>query len=235
MRSLFSFLFFFTPVLSFSQRVIDVNKQDVRGANSNIFFVVAGEPFVNAKFTRLVDGSPYFNDEWMKGFAMLDSTNRYSGMVKLDLMENKVHFQDEKGNEMVATSKIRQLILVDTMKQVSFTFVHSSSITTADPKNGWYQLLAEIPSAKLYRQSVKSLQEIKPYNSATVEQYIRTADYYYVLYNGKLTSIKKIKDLADILVNKKQEILKYISDNKLNGRSENDFINVMVFYKSLQQ
>jgi hypothetical protein len=235
MRFLFACLFFLTPFFSFAQQVIDVNKQDVRGVNSNVFFVVAGEPFVNAKFTRLVDGSPYFSDEWMKGIAMMDSGNRYSGILKLDLMENKIHFQDEKGNEMVATTKVRQLVLIDTIKQTAFSFVHSSSLKTTDPRSGWYQLLAEASLAKLYKQSVKNLQEIKPYNSATVEQYIRTADYYYILYNGKLTAVKKIKDIADILGDKKPKILKYISENKLNGKSDNDFINVMSFYKSLQQ
>lgn len=171
----------------------------------------------------------------MKGMAMMDSGNRYSGLLKLDLMENEIHFQDEKGNEMVATTKVRQLVLIDTIKQTSFSFVHSSSFKTADPRSGWYQLLAEASPAKLYRQSVKNLQEIKPYNSAMVEQYIRTADYYYVLYNGKLTAVKKIKDIAHILDDKKQEMLKYISDNNLNGKSDSDFINVMSFYKSLQQ
>src|SRR5205823_6477163 len=102
-----------------------------------------------------------------------------------------------------------------------------------DPKNGWYQLLTESPLTRLYKQSVKNLQEIKPYNSATVEQYIRTSNIYYVLCNGKFTVVKKIKDLGDIFIDKKQEVLKYISDNKLNGRSDNDFINVVSFYKSL--
>jgi hypothetical protein len=233
MKSFFTCLFFLIPFFSFAQQIIDVNKQDVKGANANVFFVVAGEPFVNAKFTRLVDGSPYFSDEWMRGIAMSDSVSKYSGILKLDLMENKIHFQDEKGNEMVATTKIRQLVLIDTIKQISFSFHHSSFINTADPKNGWYQLLAETSSVKLYKQYVKNLQEIKPYNSATVEQYIRTGNYYYVLYNGRFTAVKKIKELADILVDKKQEILKYITDNKLNGKSDNDFINVINFYKSL--
>jgi len=234
MKCLFVCLFFLTSVSSFAQQTIDVAKQDVRIVNAGIF-VVAGEPFVNVKFTRLVDGTPYFSDDWMKGIAIMDSGNRYSGILKLDLMENKIHFQDEKGNEMVATAKVRQLVLIDTTKQTAFSFVHSSSLKTADPRSGWYQLLAEVPSAKLYKQSVKNLQEIKPYSSATVEQYIRTADHYYVLYKEKLTAVKKIKELAEIFVDEKQEMLKYISDNKLNGKSDNDFINVMSFYKSLQQ
>ena len=234
MKCLFVCLIFLTSVISFAQQTIDVAKQDVRIVNAGIF-VVAGEPFVNVKFTRLVDGTPYFSDDWMKGVAIMDSGKRYSGILKLDLMENKIHFQDEKGNEMVATAKVRQLVLIDTTKQTAFSFVHSSSLKTADPRSGWYQLLAEVPSAKLYKQSVKNLQEIKPYSSATVEQYIRTADHYYVLYKEKLTAVKKIKELAEIFVDEKQEVLKYISDNKLNGKSDNDFINVMSFYKSLQQ
>ena len=235
MRFIASCLFSFLSLLSFAQQTIDVNKQDVKAANANIFFVVNGEPFVNAKFTRLVEGSPYFSDEWMKGFAVIDSVSRASGILKLDLMENTIHYLDAKGNEMVASTKIQELTLIDTNKQVSFTFASSSAIKSTDPKKGWYQLLSEGTSVKLYKQYVKTMQEIKPYGSATVEQYIRTATYYYVLNNGKFTVVKKIKDMADILADKKQEMLKYISDNKLNGRSDNDYINVLSYYKSLQQ
>jgi len=235
MKFYFACLVFFNPLISFTQQIIDVNKQDVKGVNSNVFFVVNGEPFVNAKFTRLVDGSPYFSDEWMKGVAMMDSIGRFAGTVKLDLIENKVHYLDANGNEMVATTRLRQLVLIDTIKQTSFNFIHSSAIKTADIKNGWYQVLMESPTADLMKQYIKTVQEIKPYNSATVEQYIRTSEVYYVFHDQKFTPVKKIKEMADIFADKKQEVLKYISDNKLNGKSDKDFINVMSFYKSLQQ
>src|SRR5258706_16224880 len=106
MISFFASLLFLAPFSFFAQQIIDVTKQDVRAANANIFFVVNGEPFVNAKFTRLVDGTPYFSEDWMKGVALMDSLGRYAGIVKLDLMENKIHYQDAKGNEMVATTKL---------------------------------------------------------------------------------------------------------------------------------
>src|SRR6185369_14104946 len=161
MRSFFACLIFLTPFFSFAQQTIDVNKQDVKAANANIFFVVNGEPFVNVKFTKLVDGTPYFTEDWMKGVVLMDSLGRYAGMVKLDLMENKIHYQDAKGNEMVATTKLRQLVLIDTTRQTSFNFIHSSAIKTEGAKNGWYQLLAETSSANLFKQYVKTLQETK--------------------------------------------------------------------------
>ena len=34
---------------------------------------VSGEPLSSAKFSKLVKGSPYFNDEWMKGNVIPDA------------------------------------------------------------------------------------------------------------------------------------------------------------------
>jgi len=235
MKALFACLLHLIGLLSFSQRTIDVDKQDGKTVNSNNFFIVNGEPFVNVKFTRLVDGSPYFKDEWMKGVASADSFMTYSGILKLDLLDNQIHFLDKNGNEMVTNTRLKKLVLIDTITKKSFTFSHSSAINSTDIKAGWYQLIAEAPSATLYKQEMKILQEIKPYNSATYEQSIRTSNNYFLFTGEKFSYIKKIRDLPDLLQDKKAELAKYISDNKLNGKTDNDYVNVIAYYKSLHQ
>ena len=199
MKALFACLLHLIGLLSFSQRTIDVDKQDGKTVNSNNFFIVNGEPFVNVKFTRLVDGSPYFKDEWMKGVASADSFMTYSGILKLDLLDNQIHFLDKNGNEMVTNTRLKKLVLIDTITKKSFTFSHSSSINSTDIKAGWYQLMAEAPSATLYKQEMKILQEIKPYNSATYEQSIRTSNNYFLFTGDKFSYIKKFRDLPDLL------------------------------------
>jgi hypothetical protein len=235
MKSFLACLLSLISIISFSQRTVDVDKQDGKAVNSSNFFVVNGEPFVNVKFTRLVEGSPYFKDDWMKGVATADSFRTFSGTLKLDLLDNQIHFLDKNGNEMVTNTRLQKLVLIDTNTRSTFTFIHSSGMNAPDAKTGWYQVLGEAPAATLYKKELKILQEMKPYNSATVEQYIRTSNHYFILAAGKFTGVKKIKDLADIFPDKKTEISKYISENKLNGKSDNDFINVMAYYKSLQQ
>ena len=53
---------------------------------------------VFAKFTKIVDGTPYFSDEWMKGNVVINGDNQFNGIyLKLDLYSNEVHYRDPKG------------------------------------------------------------------------------------------------------------------------------------------
>ena len=70
MKLLLSFCCVVLAYATSAQKVIDVSKQDVT-VGSDLFFTVGGEPFVNAKFVSLVEGSPYFKDEWLKGSVIM--------------------------------------------------------------------------------------------------------------------------------------------------------------------
>src|SRR6266699_1913913 len=138
MRSLFAFTVFFISISSSAQRTINVDKDDVKAGNSNFFFTVSGEPFVNAKFIRLAVGSPYFRDEWMIGNLTMNGVKEYHGLLlKLDLFDSEVHFQDSVGREMIATNAIQKLILFDTINQKVFTFVNSLFINAAKFDKDW--------------------------------------------------------------------------------------------------
>jgi len=236
MKSFLAAILCVFTISSLAQRTIDVDKNDVNAANSNFFIVVGGEPFLLAKFAKLVAGSPYFNDQWMKGNLVLNGGKQYSGLyLKLELLDNEIHYQDPKGNEMVATSEIQKAVLFDTSEQRVFTFVYSAFINTSSLPKGWYQLLLESKNASVFKQYNKKIQEHQPYNSATVEQTIVTSTRYFILYNSRFSELKKLKDIADILGDKKQELLKYISNNKLNGKSDDDFVSITEYYNSLKQ
>jgi len=75
--------------------------------------------------------------------------------------------------------------------------------------------------------------ENRPYNSATTEQSIKTDLRYFVLFSGKWVRIKKIKELADLLADKKNEIQKFIEDKKLTKDNEANFEAIVAYYNTL--
>ena len=75
--------------------------------------------------------------------------------------------------------------------------------------------------------------ESRPYGSATVEQSIKTDIRYYVLINGQWTKVKKLRELTTAFPDKKNEILKFISDKKLSGDNEGTYEAVVAYYNSL--
>jgi hypothetical protein len=221
---------------SFAQKTVDVTNGDVR-VGASTFNVVNGTPFVNTKFVRLVEGTPYFSEEWMK--AVLVGTDDYSyknQVIKLDLFDNEVHYRDEKENEMITTTPLKELVLTDAQGN-NYRFVKGSSMEQTSPQNRsrWFMWMVSGP-ATLYKLFEKRVFEQTPYNSATTEQHIKTNEKYMVLYNNSLTEIKKLKDAPSVLANKKNELEEFLKNKDDKNKSMDErFIALVEYYNSLMK
>jgi len=226
-----SFLYFNV----YSQKTVDVDKEPARtGGAVNYMYTVAGTPFVTAKFARVVEGSPFFNEQMMRGAIILSEGKEYRNiLVRINLLESQVNYIDEKQTEMIATTHIKEVVLWDTVLKKDHRFIFSNYIeATEKPEKDFYELL-QTGKAELYKQYKKRIQENRPYGSATTEQTIKTDLRFYILLNGQWTKIKKLKDLPTIFSDKKDEIQKFISDKKLTADNEANYEAVVSFYNSL--
>jgi hypothetical protein len=221
--------------ICFAQQVIDVSKQDVR-VGSNLFFVSGGEPFVTAKFVNLVEGTPYFKNEWLKGVVVDKANHEYKNIdLKIDLLENTIHYLDDHQKEFVATTPVKEIVLTDASGD-NYKFVHSSvfgNTVNASKKEGWYLWLST-GTASLYKTFVKDLSENKPYGSATTEQRIKTHEKYLILYNNAFLEVKKIKDVPSILAGKKKELEEFLKTKDDKEASLDDrLVKLIEYYNSL--
>lgn len=233
MRTLLTAFFTFTSACAFSQQVVNVDKTDVIPLNS--FYTVGGSPVSNTRFVRLVNGTPYFRENWMNVVAISEKGERYRGpKAKLDLFENQLLFLNDNEKEFAVTIPLKEITLTDTVTDFSYRFVHSSALPSSTRiKKGWYQVLAE-GKASLYKRYNKVLSENKPYGSATEEQTITTTEEVWLVYNNTLYSIKKPKDVADILSAKKAELERYLQTEAAKKGSNADKAAALVaYYNSL--
>jgi len=216
------------------QTTVDVDKINGAGGILRYVFTVAGTPFVNAKFSKVVEGSPFFDEQMMRGSILLSEGKEYRNiLVRLNLLETQVNYINEKQIEMIATTPISEVVLWDTINNDHHRFVFSDYIETTDkPEKDFYELL-QTGKAGLYKQYKKKMLESKPYGSATVEQSIKTEMRYFVLFGGQWTRIKKLKEIKDLLTDKKNEIQKFITDKTLTKDSEANFEAIIAYYNSL--
>jgi hypothetical protein len=231
----FLLLLFVTVAFSVrAQRTINVADGSVDAISPAFFNVVGGEPIVSARFTKLVSGTPYFANEWMKGNVTTKNGALFSGVhLKLDLYDNEVHYRDPKGDEMIALTPLQKITLFDTSAQLIFKFVNVEYLQTNSRVKGWYQELAE-GKASAFKQIKKQMNEDKPYGSATIEQTIVTTEHYLILYNGELIEVKKFKDLPEILSDKKEQLTQYIKKNKFSSKGDSEYRSVINYYNELQ-
>lgn len=225
----------FTAFLCDAQRTIDVNKVE-ETPNRGLFYVVGGTPFSMAKYANVTEGSPYFKDEWMRGAVIVKSGDQYNNQIlKLDLISNELHYLDSLGQEMITTEKVVEIVMKDSLSGKQYHFVHSSAIDvpkSEKPLTGWYELLS-MGAADMFCKHQKEIVETRPYGSATYEESIKTVNDYFIAYNGSFYRIKKIKDVPDILSNKRTELINYINNKELSGKSESDYSSLIDYYNSL--
>jgi len=232
MRILISCCLLFICLGCFSQ-TIDVDKADSRSAALNNVFSDVGTPFIDAKFVRMVAGSPFFNEKMMRGILISkDSTQYRNIIIRLNLLESQVNFLNDKQQEMIAGIPVREVTLLDSLNKKNYHFIFSDYIKTTDkPELGFYQTLQK-GKAELYIQHRKSVKESRRFNSATYEQSIETYLIYFVLLGGQWKKINKIKDMPSVLSDKKSEVQQYINSKGLSGYKQEDVESVINYYNS---
>lgn len=233
MRTVLSLLSLFISITLFSQRVVDVTSNN-SAANGSLFYAVGGEPMNNAKYVAIVEGTPYYDESFLPGKLMLSGGRVYDSLkLKLDLMDNTLHYLTPGEEELIATTPLRSVIFKKTAEKTETKFDYSDFIT-ANPKpaTGWYQLL-DTGAVILYKRYVKTIKEDKPYGIATVEQTIATDNNYYILINAVFTQVKKMKQLPDMLQDKKAELTEFINSNSLTGKTDADYKAVVSYYNRL--
>jgi hypothetical protein len=220
--------------LSTAQKVIDVSKNPAF-VGSDVFFSVGGQPFVTVKFVNLVEGSPYFKDEWLQSQIVMPDGTQYRGVsVKLDLVDQELHYLNLKKEEMITTVPIREIMIMDTAGK-TYGFIHSSFMPQAAKpiKPGWYLVLSN-DATPLYKMFTKVVSENKPYGSATVEQRMRTTETYIVYALDGYHEIKKIKDAPSAFPEKKSELETFLKNKDDKALSMDQRLIALVdYYDSL--
>ncbi len=233
MRIFFIFQLVLNFFTAFSQKIINVDKDNLP-TNSSLAFSIGGMQFTNVKYVRVIEGSPFFKEEWIKGTVTMSEGKTYSNIpMRLDLMDNNLHFMSKDNKEMIADVPIRNIILKDSVTKSDYIFVHSLYLLEGKNIEPCWYLQLDTGKATLYKRFLKTIVESKQYGHANYEQRILTSGEYYVMIKDVFVPIKKIKQLPSILNNKTEELKKFISANNLSGKSDKNYSALISFYNSL--
>jgi hypothetical protein len=194
-----------------------------------------GEPLLtgNAVYE---EGSPFYLNEWTVGNLILASKKKYADVfVKLNLQTDKVHYQyqETKAERVAGDGIVREVELKDPGRLDTVRFrCHFPPIDRYDLKT-FYQVLAD-GKVILLKQIKKIFIEEKAFNSATITRRFDTQNSYYVFKDEKIARLKRSKSgILDVLSDQKDLVEKFISNNKLTIKSDDDLAKVFTYYNSL--
>ncbi len=170
----------------------------------------------------------------MKSTLVLANGKIQNGVtVKLDLFESKIYFLDEAGNENVSTTPVREILLADTAGNKVYRLIHSSALKAPGAETGWYQLLCT-GEVELYKKTIKALPRSMTQQSDDDIKPLQTSVQFFVLIKGNLLKIKRGKDIPELAGEKKAQLQEYARAKNLNGKSEEDMIEIVTYYNSLK-
>jgi hypothetical protein len=225
MQKLIFILFAFSALISHSQ---------APNASSNNFYLNADLSVVQDKYPIFSSGSPYFLDEWLNADIELANGGIDKNVkVRFDLIENTLQYISPEGRELVATAAIKTVILKDSSTGKVYKFVSSSFLDPMkNAKVDWYLELVS-GHACLYKWITKAINQPKNYVPSESQASVISSEEFFIYADSILSPVKKIKDLPHLLNNKFKQLDAYIGANRLSGKSESGFIQLIKYYNSL--
>lgn len=199
--------------------------------STKIGFNVADDPHIK--------GSPFYPESFSPSIIILKNGTGYTGVqTRMNLATNNVYFKTQDSAQLVAAKGIiKKLIIFQNMYSKSDSVIFSSghpSIGNNDENTFYEELVSgKVDFLKLTTKVLNSVQSLGA--SPLDKQYVDITDYYVSFgRNGIIEKWRKGKDfIIGFLIDKKNDVQKFIEGNHLKCRSEDDIKKIFQYYNSL--
>ncbi|MDA9555003.1 hypothetical protein N9R54_02095 [Pelobium sp.] len=193
---------------------------------------IQGRPLLEISYTD-VTGTPFLFDAWIKGTVELENGLKYKDVpLKFSAYKDELFFKDSKSDNMLAFVVPVKTFVLDIANDSK---VYRNGFPDIDSFNGksYYEVISDGTTKLLYK-SYKTLLEIKPYNSATVEKRFSDNANYYVFKDGVMRKFKPSKkDVLALFSNKSTEIDTYLKSEKIDLKKNEDLKKLFEYCSSL--
>jgi|LauGreDrversion4_2_1035121.scaffolds.fasta_scaffold02251_10 hypothetical protein len=209
---------------------------------TSLYNLAHGQEFIKDNQGRVISvqkytdiqGTPFLVDTWTKAIVRLKSNGNFSNIsVKYDLVEDQLLFRDVKSDQpMEFIDQVLEFKLIADDESWSI-FKKGFKASDGNTSNNFYQVLYD-GGTQLLKRKVKKVIEDRPYSSAvTVKTFQEIETYYLAKANEPLKIKKDKKQILTVLADHAAELEKYIQENKLNVKEDEDLIKLIAYYNTL--
>jgi hypothetical protein len=211
------------------------NDFSINSASDIKIFDANGKPFVNPHAD--IAGSPYFIDGWKYGFLFLTNSTLYSKrLVKIDVVNQEVHYMAEKNVEMtLPEGLVKKIILLDSSGILPSQYTFRCELPSIDNQSEKsLYLVLSVGKINLLKSIRKKIIIDKNDFSGEINKEYRTYEDYYFFTGAHILRIKKDRDfIISVLKDKKDQLDAYIKKSKPNYKSIEDIVKLVDYYNSL--
>jgi hypothetical protein len=236
MKNIFFAIFYFLLISTVNaQQIIDPSQMDLNFGSLNTSDIVNGRVSFRDGSEKIISGSAFFVDAWMKG-GVLDAKGNSFGNIwlKIDLLNNEINYKDKNGQPMVATNPLKYVVFKDSATNEKYEFVKGDQLKSTDKNIAitWFRLLIN-DKVSLCEQFKKSIRQTGPMATGAIEKSIVTEEHYFVQMNNKLVAFKKWNAWQTLFKDRKEQLSTFIKANHLRGKSADEYVSLINYYNSL--
>jgi hypothetical protein len=191
------------------------------------------------KVEYVIDGTPYHPMTYYYATVVLGGGAAYTNVpVKFNLMENLVIYKTPMGQELVATTPIMKIIFTDSSDyghMYKRIYERGFSSIEGHDANTIYEVL-DSGKVTLLKHHHVFYNDKKEYGSASITRIFgERVEYFVAMADGSTKKLEKgTNEILTLLSDKKQLVTRYILDEGLKCKKEDDWLKVIRYYNSLQ-
>lgn len=184
-----------------------------------------------------IEGSPYFNSEWTKGWVDLRSQGKTDKLpLRYNAHSNELEFKKD-GKVLAVIPRYVNAFALRNEDNQEVIFKKGFEAREHDIHPGLFLRMVHDGNTKLvvkHKTHFQKAHSIDPLTGKRTSRFISKKDYYLITENGEFHDVKlKRKHLLRALDNHQNELKKYARDNDLDFGEEKDLKNIMSYYDEL--
>lgn len=185
-----------------------------------------------------VIGHTYLDDTWNVGSVMVADKKVLieSYLMKYDIKDQNIEIKTQLGIRLLAVKNVSHMVWVDSATRKAHYFVNGANYKEDDtPLIGMLEVVVDGPKSLFSRTKV----EIKSptYNVAMDvgsrdTQILKKSAYYYNDASNNVYLIKSKKKFLEGFGGMRDELEKFMKDNRLDLKSEDELVKIFTFINS---
>lgn len=186
---------------------------------------------------KSINGTPYINEKFVPARVTINDEEKIYNIrynAYLDIIEiqdqNLKTFSINKSVENLTVTLLDNGQILELIKYLEGYTIKESYFAHISPTTS---------NVKLLKQSNVKLIPAKPsfngYDKARPASYARTSDQYYIKVGDNLAVLtsKKKKEIAKLMPEHKNEVLKFVKENKIKMTKEEDLLQLVAYLNTL--
>lgn len=181
-----------------------------------------------------IEGSPYLNDEFIKGTVYTTSQTKYVDvLLRYNIFSEQIEFKLDDGPvQALAAPETVEKVEFGDYKMVYIPFTSSRKI-----RRGFFEVLELGNKAVLLARPQVFFEEAKEpaaYQEAEPPKFIRKTDEYFIRVGKEpAVLISRKKDLEEVFPDHEKEISSFIKKNKVKPNKPERMAELVQYYNSL--